>query len=280
MKSILVGIMTVALGAFLSGPVLAGLPAGGKEIDDVAYGADKEQRMDVFVPAHARAAPIVLMVHGGAWLIGDKDSRGVTRNKVDYFLPKGVIFISTNYRLSPKADPVEQARDVARALAYVQHHAAEWGGDASRIVIMGHSAGAHLVALLASDPVIAREQGVAPWLGTVVLDSAALDLEAIMQGSHQRFYDRVFKDDPAFWKAASPYAVLADQTAPMLIVCSTQRDDSCLNATRYRNKAVAFKTRIEMLPVDLTHREINVKLGENGSYTDAIERFLQSLGMP
>lgn len=280
MKSILAGIATVALVSFLSGPVLAGLPEGGREIDDIAYGADREQRLDVFVPARAKAAPIMFMVHGGAWLIGDKASRGITDSKVDYFLPRGVIFISTNYRLSPKADPVEQARDVARALAYVQLHASDWGGDASRIVIMGHSAGAHLVALLASDPVLAKEQGLAPWLGTVVLDSAALDLEAIMKGPHPRFYDRVFKDDPAFWKAASPYAVLADQTAPMLIVCSSKRDDSCPNAKRYRDKAVSFRTRVELLPVDLTHREINVTLGESGSYTQAIERFLQSLGMP
>lgn len=258
----------------------AGLPAGGRQIGNVAYGPDKEQRMDVFVPAHAVSAPILLMVHGGAWLIGGKDSRGVTENKVDYFLPKGVIFISTNYRLSPKADPLEQAHDVARALAYVQQHAAEWGGDASRIVIMGHSAGAHLVALLASDPAMAREQGVAPWLGTVVLDSAALDLEAIMKAPHYGFYDRVFKDDPAFWKAASPYAVLNARTSPMMLVCSSPRDNSCANAKRYMDRALSFKTRIELLPVELSHREINVNLGKRGAYTDAVESFLQSLGLP
>lgn len=280
MKSNWVGMALAAMALLFSVPCLAGLPAGGKEIKDVAYGADKEQRMDVFVPAHAKDAPILLMVHGGAWLIGDKGSRGVTRNKISYFLPKGVIFISTNYRLSPKADPVEQARDVARALAYVQQHAAEWGGDASRLVIMGHSAGAHLVALLASDPVIAKEQGLAPWLGTVVLDSAALDLEEIMKSPHHGFYDRVFKDDPAYWKAASPLAVLNAKTAPMLLVCSKPRDNSCDNAQRYRERALSFKTRVELLPVALSHREINVGLGEAGDYTNQVEQFLQSLGLP
>ncbi len=65
--------------------------------------------------------------------------------------------------------------DVARALAAVQARAGEWGGDASRVVLMGHSAGAHLVALLSADPTRAAAEGAGPWRSAVVLDSAAID---------------------------------------------------------------------------------------------------------
>ena len=245
---------------------------------DVPYGSDPSQKLDVYAPATAaQGAPVIFMVHGGAWAIGDKASSNVVRHKAARWLPRGLLFISVNYRLLPKADPLAQARDVARALAFAQQQATAWGGDASRFVLMGHSAGAHLVSLLTANPALAREQGAKPWLGTVSLDSAAFDVPAIMKARHARLYDKAFGQDPNFWVAVSPLQQLTQAQAPLLAVCSSQRDDACPQAQAFADKAKSLGMRVAVLQQDRTHAEINDDLGEPGAYTEAVEDFLRSL---
>jgi acetyl esterase/lipase len=75
-------------------------------VRDIAYGADARQRFDVYVPRGARNAPVILMVHGGAWRIGDKRSRGVVGNKVERWAQAGIVVISVNYRMLPAVAPL------------------------------------------------------------------------------------------------------------------------------------------------------------------------------
>lgn len=258
------------------------LPPGAHVDPDLAYGPDPAQRMDVYHPAATPAAraPVILFVHGGAWRIGDKRHGSVVAHKMAHWLPRGMLFVSVNYRMLPRADPLEQARDVARALALAQDKAAGWGADPARFVLMGHSAGAHLVALLAADRGLAAQQGARPWLGTVALDSAALDVVDIMQARHLRLYDRAFGNQPAFWREASPLHRLDGARAPLLLVCSSQRRDSCPQARQLAERATALGGRAQVLPEDLSHAEINRTLGQPGRYTEAVDGFLQSLGLP
>lgn len=256
------------------------LPRGARVERDLAYGNDPSQRVDVYIPEKASRAPILLMVHGGAWMLGDKGHAGVVASKLAYWLPKGFIVASTNYRMSRPPEPLEQADDVARALAFVQERAGSWGGDPERVVLVGHSSGAHLVALLAADPGIAAHQGARPWLGTVALDSAALNVVAIMEGRHARFYDRVFGADRARWARSSPFHRLAGKPAPLLLVCSTRREDSCGAARAFADKAVAAGGHAEVVPVELNHGQINSELGRASPYTAAVQKFMQSLGLP
>jgi alpha-beta hydrolase superfamily lysophospholipase len=86
--------------------------------------------------------------------------------------------VSTNFRMLPQAEPLEQARDVGRALAAVQSRAAGWGADGSKVVLMGHSSGGHLVMLLNAAPVLARTVGAQPWRGAVSLDNPVVDAPA------------------------------------------------------------------------------------------------------
>lgn len=245
---------------------------------DVAYGRDPSQTLDVYAPqTPAQGAPVIFMVHGGAWAIGDKASSHVVRHKAARWLPRGLFFVSVNYRMLPEADPLEQARDVARALAFAQQQAVSWGGDAGRFVLMGHSAGAHLVSLLAANPSLAQAQGAKPWLGTVSLDSAAFDVDAIMTARHPRLYDRAFGKDPVFWRATSPLHQLTQAQAPLLAVCSSRRDDACPQAQAFADKARSLGMRVTVLPQDRSHGEINDELGKPGAYTDAVEDFLGSL---
>jgi acetyl esterase/lipase len=255
------------------------LPAGAKANRDVAYGTDPAQRLDVYMPEHAQAAPIIFMVHGGAWMLGDKAAARVVANKAARWLPKGFIFISANYRLVPSTDVLGQADDVAKALAFAQANAKLWGGDPSRLILMGHSAGAHLAALLAADPAIASRQGAKPWLGTVMLDSAAFDVVQIMKAEHRRFYDRVFGNDPAYWRQTSPLHRLSGVPKPMLLVCSSRRSDSCPHARSFADKVTSMGGRATVQSVSFTHREINENLGVAGTYTDTVEAFFRSLGL-
>lgn len=253
------------------------MPNGVRAIHDVPYGKENQQHMDVYLPAQAVGAPVIFMVHGGAWRLGDKGSQAVVANKVTRWVSKGFILVSANYRMLPNTAPLEQAQDIANALATAQDKAASWGGDPAKFILMGHSSGAHIVALLSASPDMALKVGAKRWLGAVLLDSAALDVMKIMEAKHARFYDKAFGDDPAYWKAASPFNTITLSATPILAVCSTLRTDSCSQADRFVNKAMLFNVRASLLEQDLTHKEINQQLGIESAYTDAVEAFMATL---
>jgi acetyl esterase/lipase len=246
-------------------------------IRDVAYGSSPRQSLDVYLPDRPHNAPIIVMVHGGGWAIGSKSSRSVVENKVRHWLPKGYIFVSVGYRLIPEANPLEQADDVAEALAMVQKKAAAWGGDSSKIVLMGHSAGGHLVALLTADDAIAKKAGAKLWLATISIDSAALNVSTIMNNGRPELYRNAFGDDPKFWKEASPIARITSPVPPTLLVCSSLRRITCNQAREFAEKA---GENVKVLPVALRHMPINEKLGANNRYTRDVDAFLKSVGLP
>lgn len=252
------------------------LPPGARVLHDT-YGTGPNQTFDVYVPAGAHAAPVIFMVHGGGWQRGDKAARGVVENKLAHWLPLGIVVVSVDYPMLPEAPPLQQARFVAAALAAAQREAPQWGGDPGSFVLMGHSAGAHLVSLISVEPGLATSQGALPWLGTVALDSAAYDVAAIMRATHLPLYDRAFGSDPATWTAASPTLQLRSTIAPFLAVCSSRRADSCAQADAFAVKARALGSRVQVLPEDLSHDEIDKLLGQPSAYTTAVDGFLASL---
>lgn len=249
----------------------------GEVLRDVAYGKDASQRFDVYLPSGPRNGKILLMVHGGAWAFGDKGASGVWSNKVAHWGAQGWVVVSTNYRMVPKANPLVQAQDVARALARVQQLAPSWGAKPHEVLLMGHSAGAHLVALITAQPQLTAEQGAQAWLGTVVLDSGAMDVEAIMTKRHFPLYDRAFGADRALWQQASPLQQLNSATVPTLLVCSLRRDVSCAQAKAYASRASQLGARAQVLPEDLSHMQINKELGLPGAYTGGVDAFIATL---
>jgi acetyl esterase/lipase len=190
---------------------------------------------------------------------------------VRHWLPRGWAFASINYRMLPEADVLAQAGDVALALAFLRREAAVLGLDAARTVLIGHSAGAHLAALLVADP----PPDLAPWRATVVIDTAALDMVAVMQRPHFGFYDPVFGSDPAFWRAASPtHRLQRAPCTPVLLVASARRDDVLPAAEAFAERARRLGGRARVLAVDLGHLEINDALGRDPAYTAAVDDFL------
>ena len=245
-------------------------------LSDIAYGELEKQRLDVYYPAvKKQAAPVIFMVHGGAWRLGDKASKAVVKNKVAHWVSKGFIFISVNYRMLPEAQPLEQAQDVEMAIRFSQQHAYKWGGSAEKFILMGHSAGAHLVSLISAR----QNDDITPWLGTVSLDSAAYDVEKIMNSDNiPSFYEKAFGFSSVYWMTASPSHALSKTMPPFLAVCSTSRkDDACLQAKTFVEKALQYGTDAQVLPVTFSHRKINVKLGADYCYTRDVDAFIKTL---
>ena len=255
------------------------LPPGTRVLHDLAYGPDPRQRFDAYLPGRPlAAAPAIVFVHGGGWANGNKDNPGVIEAKAAKWLPEGVALISTNYRMLPDTAPLEQARDVARALAEVQRRAPQWGVDPARIVLMGHSAGAHLAALVGASPELWRQAGALPPLGVVSLDSGALDVPDMMRRPRlPPLYHRALGADPADWIAASPQHQLDAGGRPMLLVCSTRRNDACPQAEAFQAAGARLGVPMQVLREDLSHGQVNHELGLPSDYTAAVDRWLDDV---
>jgi acetyl esterase/lipase len=132
---------------------------------DIAYykGDDADpvrHRLDVFVPKGHKDYPVVLLVHGGAWMFGDKSCVGLYTSVGKFLARQGIGAVLPNYRLSPQVKHPEHVKDVARAFAWTHENIGKYGGRADRIFVAGHSAGAHLVALLATDETYLKAEGL------------------------------------------------------------------------------------------------------------------------
>ncbi|MFY0632398.1 MAG: alpha/beta hydrolase [Vannielia sp.] len=258
----------------------AALPAQGATVRrDVAYGPDPLHRYDVYLPESPSVVPLVVFMHGGGWAFGDKGNDTVWKAKSAHYNARGIGFVSVNTRLLPEADPMQQAADLARALAHVQQTAPGWGADPSRLALMGHSAGAHLVSLLGADPGLARRWGASTWRATVALDTAVFDTERYMARKPSRIHRRAFGTSRAFWQDASPYARLGAGATPFLLVASTKRPASLSAARQFARAAKARKVEAELYEINYSHAAINAALGMPGPYTDTVDAFLSRHGV-
>lgn len=145
----------------------AGPPADAcevREVRGIAYGGPKgagfRHRLDLFVPKGKKDYPVVVLVHGGAWVMGDNRCCGLYSSVGQFLASRGVGAVLPNYRLSPRVRHPEHVKDVARAVAWARSHIAEHGGSPERLFLCGHSAGGHLVALLAADETYLKAEGL------------------------------------------------------------------------------------------------------------------------
>lgn len=144
------------------------------------FGPHPLQAVDVYDEPGLKDAPVLLFIHGGGWRRGDK--RGVNALP-DYARRHGFLLVSANYRMAPEVDAGGCAEDVASAIAWLTRNAAGHGGDPRRIFVAGHSAGAHLAALVGVDPQYLGQYGVKPsdLAGVIPIDGAGYDAVAQMR---------------------------------------------------------------------------------------------------
>ena len=110
--------------------------------------ADGKDRLDLYIPAGVANAPVIFSIHGGVLMAGDRSEEAFVGQR---FAAAGFLTVVISYRLSPDVSHPAHVQDAAAALAWVKRNVRQHGGDADRIVVIGHSAGAYLAMLLATD---------------------------------------------------------------------------------------------------------------------------------
>jgi acetyl esterase/lipase len=239
-----------------------------------AVPAHRLQLLDVYSPPGAKGLPVVFWIHGGGWQVGDKSDVG---HKSHAFTDRGFVFVSTNYRLLPQWDMETIVRDVAKSIRWVHDHIAEYGGDPRRLLVMGHSAGAQLAALVCTDDRYLKAEGLslATVKGCVPVDGDTFDVPAIIETAETRWrvhhlpparfgHREKFGNDPAKHLDFSAVTHVARDKGipPFLIMHVAEHPDTGAQAQRL---AVVLKEAGVPVRVfgarDSTHSRINADLG-------------------
>lgn len=276
------GMVAAPTGAMREREAAARAAARGTEY---AYGDDRLQRLDYWA-GKTRKAPLVVFVHGGGWKRGDKKMMQGSA-KLAHWQAQGYAVASVNYRLVPAATVEQQAADVASAVAYLTDNADALGFDSHRVVLIGHSAGAHLVALVGTDPQWLRGvgMGLSDIAGIIPLDGAAYDVpkqmgeNALLLGDT---YENAFGTDPERQKALSPTYQAAAPNAPAFLILHVQRKDGTA-------QSIALGEALRRSGTDAAvqgfkgrgmkgHMEINRRLGEaDYPATVVVDDFLKQI---
>jgi arylformamidase len=256
--------------------------AGSTARRDLRYAATagtaaRLQSLDLYLPTRADGCgpvPLVAYVHGGAFVTGDKANK--ISNKVDLFTREGWAFASLNYRLvdDPGAGPGNGVypaaeQDVGAALGYLAAHADEYGIDAGHVMLLGHSAGAFLVALTATDATFLQQAGLqlddvrcAAPLDTTY-DIAA---QIARGGTEAEMFRNAFGDDPAVWSRASPPDNVAPgKGIPAFHIVTRGRPERVAQSQSFGATLGDAGVQADVQVVrGLTHEEVNDAVGRTG----------------
>ena len=260
------------------------LPPGSELI---RYGSSADQRLHIWpAPASAttggRRPPLAVYIHGGGWQHGTPE---MVAEKPQWFAAHGWAFASVGYRLVPDATVEDEAADIGAALRRLRTEAARLGYDPDRILLMGHSAGAHLTALVATDPTYAGN-AFAAIRGAMPIDGACYDVPRQMQeGGNfmmQRTYVPAFGTDVARQRALSPTTHAGGPDAPAWLILFDSGRDDAVSQSGYlsdalRRGGVSVETqgiRFDDRNVLQRHRKMNVEFGTPGYAGNAVAEAL------
>ena len=254
---------------------------------DIVYdsSADDDQftSLDVYTAMGPQTnAPVMVFVHGGGYRVGDKASSKDLDPKPEYFVSKlGYIFVSVNYRLLPEGQYPTNVQDVANALAWVSDNIAEFGGNPEQIFLMGHSAGAGLVAHVATDETFLKKAGKdLGLLKGVIANEGGYGVDTD-EGNAQR-NESLFGSD---WREKVAAAHVApDKHIPPFLLIYVASGETPVPGTNEQALGFAGKLRkagvhADLLPLDhVEHFGANERIGESGDITTvSVEHFLDSL---
>ena len=238
--------------------------------------------LDVYTKNNLKNAPVLIYVHGGAWRKGDKSR---VHAKPKHFNKLGFVFVSINYRLVPGVTVETQLEDVDQALNWVTQNITKHGGNPKNLHLMGHSAGAHLVAMTGVRPLTSAKRLITAGALRSILsnDTRAYDLPRIAKngrgGKMPKIYASVFGLEAARWQALSPiYQLKPGQNLPDFLVLYSGQGNT---ATR-RAFTVDFVRSMHKVggSAELfdgskySHAKINQDIGGNNEVTRSIDRFL------
>jgi acetyl esterase/lipase len=256
---------------------LCAAPAGAQPATrDIPYAtpAHERQVLDVYAPPGAKQAPVVFWIHGGGWQTGHK---GLVARKPQAFTDAGLVFVSINHRLLPQVDMGDIVRDVAKAMRWVHEHVAEYGGDPSRVLVMGHSSGGQLAALICTDDRYLKAEGLSLAMikGCVPVDADTFDVPAIIEVAETRarvhglpmptYGHRLkFGNDPARHRdfSAVTHVAPGKGIAPFLILHVAGHPDTSAQAQRMKAALEAAGVPATVVGArESTHAQINDNIG-------------------
>lgn len=247
------------------------LPAS-RVLRDVSYeptASIAKERLDLFLP-DGTGWPVVVFVHGGNWTEGDRALRvggqDLYGNIGRFLAANGIGAAVISYRLLPAVDWTTQADDVARAVGWVYRTLPVYGGDKSRILMMGHSAGAQLAVRTALDRDRLVRAGVpaSAIAGVIAVSGAGYDMtdqETYALGNDPAFFEARFRRGPAdvHWQAdASPMKLVTAGAPPFLIIYAGGETTPLQRQSRLLHEALsAAGVRAELLVAPgLSHTRI------------------------
>ena len=248
-----------------------------------------KHRLDVYRATGAQARPVVHFVHGGYWTSGDKDHHrwltGLYGSVGQALARKNLVAVVQSYRLAPEVDATAMQRDVASALCWTKRNIARFGGDPTKIVLMGHSAGGHLVASLASSSREASTSGCAkPKVRGYIALSAIWDI-AGMQRSQDDAFERtvvwpVFGRDTSRYRGYSPMHRIGEVAAPMLVAFGSRDEPYLMRQSRRAFEALrARSSRHRLVEVAAaSHRDMVLGFGsESDALTQMVADFVAAV---
>jgi acetyl esterase/lipase len=202
---------------------------------DEKYGSDDHHRLDVFRSNDAASLPVLLFVHGGGYVRGDKRAAGSPfyDNVMLWAVEHKMVGVNMNYRLAPASPWPAAVEDIAAAFAWTYANIARFGGDPAQIVLMGHSSGATHVSSYLAHPGIAGRSP--PHAAGAILVSGNYDLKPEIDLPGERSY---FGSDTALWADRSSIAGLTKTNVPLLIAHGE------LDVPYYIEQAEALKARL------------------------------------
>ena len=247
-------------------------------VRDVPYAtAHARQVLDVYAPEGAKNLPVVFWIHGGGWQTGDK---GMIALKPKAFNDAGLVFVSINHRLLPTVDMGTISRDVASALGWVHKNIAAHGGDPARVLVMGHSSGGQLAALMCTDDRYAKAEGfsLTTIKGCVPVDADTFDIPAIIEVAETRArvhhlpmptygHRQKFGDDPVKHRDFSAVTHVAKNKSipPFLILHVAGQPDTTAQARRMADVLEAAAIPVKVVAGrETTHASLNDNLGAPG----------------
>lgn len=217
----------------------AGIDPATKVTRDLFYGPDERNRLDVFARAGAVDAPVLVYLHGGGFVMGDKHTEGSPfySNVGEFAARQGWVGVPMTYRLAPANTFPSGAEDLAAAVGWLRENIAQYGGRPDKIVLSGQSAGAsHVAAYVAHKRFhVAERGGIA---GAVLMSGIYNLLNTTANDFHRAYYGEERSD----WGPASMQAGLINSEIPLLFtVCEFDPTDFQLAAARLANEWAAAK---------------------------------------
>ncbi|OZI19052.1 hypothetical protein CAL26_15425 [Bordetella genomosp. 9] len=198
-------------------PILAAAPKHGVEVvRSLAYGQDERQVLDIYTPGHAGSRPVVLFLHGGAFVDGHRDrSPEVYANVLYYFARQGCVGVNMEYRLAPAHTYPSGTQDVAGAVAWVRENIGRYGGDPRQVYLMGHSAGAAHAASYAYD---GRHQPAdGHGLAGLIVVSGRVRAENIAENPNARKVEAYYGTDAARYDDVSAVTHAGAHSPPTMV---------------------------------------------------------------